>query len=89
MSYQVYKEYLDRYYNELDQHNTYVVAFFSAHSGLLEQTVVSARSKLEAINAFMKTSLHSLEEVEGYCAASDCWVNAMEINDTLSEGLGA
>lgn len=85
MSYQVYKEYLERYYNELDQHNSYVVAFFSQHTGTLEQTIVSARSKIEAINSVLNTSLHSMEEIEGYCAGSDCWVNALQIYDTLTE----
>lgn len=85
MSYQVYKEYLERYYNDLDQNYCFVVAFFSQHSGDLTQTVVTARSKIEAINSVLNTSLHSMEEVEGYCAASDCWVSALQIYDTLTE----
>jgi len=85
MSYQVYKEYLTRYYEELDQHNAYVVAFFSAHDGSLKQQLVHARTKVEAINLVLNTSLHSEEEIDGYCASSDCWVSALQIYDTLTE----
>jgi hypothetical protein len=85
MSYQVYKEYLSAYYEELNENRTYVVAFFSQHTGTLTQSLVHARSKLEAVNSVLNTSLHSDEEVEGYCAASDCWVHALQINNTLTE----
>ena len=83
MSYHVYKEYLSAYYEELNENRTYAVAFFSQHMGSIN--LVHARSKLEAINSVLNTSLHAEEEVEGYCAASDCWVHALQINNTLTE----
>lgn len=84
MSYQVYKEYLERYYGELEQNKTYVVAFFSNHTGIIEQKLVYAKTELQAMNAYLKTEYENVDILYD-SLEPDNYINILEINNTLTE----
>jgi hypothetical protein len=85
MSYQVYKEYLERYHAVFGTKKMYVIAYFSAHLGELTQVVNFAESELDAANWYLGTEFDGMGMVHEYCVNSDSWINVLEINDTLTE----
>jgi hypothetical protein len=85
MSYQVYKEYLENYHNNMASNKTFIVAYISLHVGVLTQEVVYAKSELEAANAYLDANYSSMEEVDEFMAASDSWISVLEFNNTLTE----
>lgn len=85
MSYALYKEYLDRYYEAFGNSKVFVVAHFSMHTGELTQKLITAIDELAAKNIQLDTSMKTLAEIEDYCASTDQWINAFEINSMLTE----
>lgn len=64
---------------------TFVIAYFSAHEGALEQRIVLADSELSAMNTFLQSDFPTLEELEDVIVNSDSWINIIGINNTLTE----
>lgn len=88
MSYLVYKEYLDRYYENLDMAKCFVVAYLSLHDGKLKQEVVYTKTPLQAAVAYLgidAEEFKSMEDVYDYCASADSYISVLEVNNTLTE----
>lgn len=85
MSYHLYKEFSEKYYESLGENKTFVVACFSAHSGELQQAVVYAKTELQAFCTFLKTDYANTTALQESLASADMWISALEINNTLTE----
>lgn len=85
MSYQVYKEYLRRYYDEMNQNKMFVVAYFSQHTGALDQKLIYAKDSLSALNKYLDSDYASAEALDEAMVGSDSWISSLEINDTMTE----
>ena len=88
MSYQVYKEYLNRYYESPDMAKCFVVGYLSLHDGKLKQEVVYTKTPLQAAVAYLGIDLEqytSMKDVYQYCADCDSYISVLEINNTLTE----
>ena len=85
MSYHIYKEYLETYYEALGANKHYIVAYLSLHNGELFQYPQYCATEVAAANLVLDTSFTSMEQVYDYCANSDCWISVLEINNTLTE----
>jgi hypothetical protein len=85
MSYHLYKEFSEKYYELHGENKHYVVALMSLHQGELIQYEYYAASELAAANLMLDTQLTSMEAVHDYCAGCDSYISVLEIHDTLTE----
>ncbi len=85
MSYHLYKDYLEKYYEGLGQNKVFVVAYFNQHEGTLVQAVVYAKTEFQALCAFLKTDYENIHTLHESVAGADSWITALEINNTLTE----
>lgn len=89
MSYHLYKDYLEMKNATLDEPKRYVVAFLSLHTDELFQHEYYAHSEAAAASLMLGLDFTSMAEVHDYCANTDSYISVLEINDTLSDWLGA
>lgn len=89
MSYHLYKDYLEMKHAKLDEPKRYVVAFLSLHTGELFQHEYYAHSEVAAASLVLGVDFISMDQVHDYCDNTDSWISVLEINDTLSDWLGA
>ena len=84
MSYHIYQQYLEHYYENMNSNKMFVVAHCSLHTGSLEQQVVYAATELQAMCAFLRTDYADLNTLHE-SIAPDAWIGALEIHNTLTE----
>ena len=85
MSYQVYKDYLQSYYEAMGNNKVFVVAYMSLHIGELTQYQIVTTTEVVAANTILHTEFETMDEIHDYCANSDCWINVLEVNNALAE----
>lgn len=85
MSYHLYKEYLEKYYEALGANKHYVVGYLSLHVGELVQHECYAVSEVAAANLVLQTTFATMDEIYNYCANCDAYISVLEVNNTLTE----
>lgn len=89
MSYHLYKDYLEMKHTTLDEPKRYVVAFLSLHTGELVQHQHYAHTEADAASWVLGVDFTNMDQVHDYCANTDSYISILEINETLSDWLGA
>ncbi len=61
--------------------NKYVVALFSQHAGTLNQEIIEAKTRFEAMKEYMQSEALSQEQLEEELEGADMWITALQINN--------